>query len=248
MAHSLTVTTTRIATMSSDSNFVPSLGEGAHALRGALLALLAVIAALPSTRLSAQSSELEALECGALDNAYGPFDSTDASDRRERLPIVEQFHFAPDVENLRRGQSSTIIGDLDYTLRAFPNHHRALNAMARYQLDNPTAAVAPYRSAECYFNRAMRFRPADGTVRMIYGTYLFKRGEREAALKRYQEALALQPESAEVHYNMGLLQLELKQTAEALRHAHKAYALGYPLQGLKNRLKRARAWKEPAEP
>jgi len=213
-----------------------------------MLVLIALMGAMVSSPLLAQSSELEALECGALDNAYGPFDYTDPTHRRDNLPIVEQFHFSSDVENLRRGQSSTIIGDLDYTLRAFPNHHRALNSVARYLQANPTAAIAPYRSAECYFNRAMRFRPGDGTVRMIYGTYLFKRGERQAALQRYEEALTLKPESAEAHYNMGLLQLDLKRTDEALEHAHKAYALGYPLQGLKNRLKRAGAWKEPREP
>lgn len=212
--------------------------------RATLLTLLALVCA---SAPSAQASGLEDLECGALENAYGPFDYTDASDRRDKLPIVEQFHFNADVENLRRGQSSSIIGDLDYTLRAFPNHHRALNAMGRLQLANPTAAVAPYRSAQCYFNRAMRWRPADGTVRMIFGTFLFKRGERDAALEQYQQAVALMPESAEVHYNMGLLQLDLKHNSEALEHAHKAYALGYPLQGLKNRLKRAGAWREPAK-
>jgi tetratricopeptide (TPR) repeat protein len=211
--------------------------------RAWVLALVCVWAAWCAP-LAAQS-ELQDIECGALENAYGPFDYTDASERREKLPIVEQFHFNADVENLRRGQSGSIIGDLDYTLRAFPNHHRALNAMARLQLTNPTAAVAPYRSADCYFNRAMRFRPGDGTVRMIYGTFLFKRGERDAALKRYEEAVALLPESAEAHYNMGLLQVELKRYDQALEQAHKAYALGYPLQGLKNRLKRAGKWREP---
>ena len=234
--------------MHSDSIHGPSSSVRAPALRSALLALVAVLGSVQGSAVLAQSIEMEALECGALDNAYGPFDYTDATDRRDKLPIVEQFHFNSDVENLRRGQSGTIIGDLDYTLRAFPNHHRALNAMALYQRANPEAAVAPFRSAECYFNRAMRFRPGDGTTRMLYGSYLFKRGQRQEALQRYQEALALQPESAEVHYNMGLLQLELKQTAQALEHAHKAYALGYPLQGLKNKLKRAGAWKEPRNP
>jgi tetratricopeptide (TPR) repeat protein len=224
----------------------PTIGKPAW--RTVMLALIAVLGTVQGGSVLAQSSEMDAFECGALENAYGPFDYTDPTDRRDKLPIVEQFHFNIDVENLRRGQSSTIIGDLDYTLRAFPNHHRALNAMARYQQANPEAVVPPFRTAECYFNRALRFSPRDGTARMIYGSYLFKRGQRQAALQRYEEALALQPESAEAHYNMGLLQLELKRTAQALEHAHKAYSLGYPLQGLKNKLKRAGAWKEPRKP
>jgi Flp pilus assembly protein TadD len=191
------------------------------------------VSLLAATASRVQAQDIGELECGALENAYGPYDYIDASDRKDRLPIVEQFHFTTDVENLRRGRSDTIIGDLDYTLRAFPNHHRALNSMAKYQLAHPTSGVPPYRSADCYFDRAMRFRSNDGTVRMIYGIYLLKRGDRQAALKRYQEALALMPESAEAHYNLGLLQLELKQVSEARQH-----------QGLKNRLKRMGAWNE----
>ncbi len=207
---------------------------------------LAAVAALAASSLCGTllAQELGELECGAIENAYGPYDYTDASDRKERLPIVEQFHFTPDVENLRRGRSDTIIGDLDYTLRAFPNHHRALSSMAKYQLAHPNSGVPPYRSAECYFDRAIRFRSSDGTARMIYGIYLLKRGDRQAALKRYEEALALMPESAEVHYNLGLLKLDLKQVDAARQHAEKAYALGYPLQGLKNKLKRMGAWSE----
>ena len=214
---------------------------------GSALAL-AVLAFVWSAPLAAQSSELLDVECGPLENNYGPYDYTDASHRRDKLPVVEKFHLNADVENLRRGVSGTIIGDLDYTLRAFPNHHRALNATWRYLIANPSLAVPPYRSADCYFNRAIRFSPRDSTVRMIYGTYLFKRGDREGALKRYQEALDIQPESAEAHYNMGLLQLELKRFDQALVHAHKAYAVGYPLQGLKNRMVRAGKWREAAVP
>jgi len=208
----------------------------------ALALLVGLLGLACSAPLAAQT--MQDVECGSLDNAYGPFDYTDASDRAIKLPVVEKFHFNSDIENLRRGQSGTIIGDLDYALRAFPNHHRALNAVGRYLLKNPSVGVPPYFNADCYFNRAMRWRPRDGTVRMIYGTYLFKSGEREAALKRYEEALALMPDSAEVHYNMGLLEVELERFDAALEHAHKAYALGYPLEGLKNRLKRAGKWRE----
>jgi hypothetical protein len=42
------------------------------------------------------------------------------------LKLVEDFHFSRQVEMLRKGQSSTIGGDLAYTLNAIPNHPRAL--------------------------------------------------------------------------------------------------------------------------
>lgn len=182
--------------------------------------------------------------CGSLENAYGPYDYNDAEHKRDNLPVVEAFHFTPSVENLTAGRSDTVIGDLDYTLRAFPNHHRALYAMARYQLEHPVMLGSRYRTIDCYFDRAMRWRPQDGNVRMIYGIYLRKKGDMDGALRRYKQALVLEPDSAEVHYNLGLLYLDIDQIELARQHAEKAYALGYPLQGLRNQLFRRGAWRD----
>jgi tetratricopeptide (TPR) repeat protein len=179
--------------------------------------------------------------CGLLDNAYGPFDYSNPVHRRDNLPIVEHFHFTPSVESLRAGRSDTVAGDLDYTLRAFPNHHRALFSVARLQLQEKRANPL-YYTADCYFDRAMRMAPEDGKVRMIYGIYLARKGEREAALVRYREALTLMPDSPEVNYNVGLLYSDMKQLELAKQHAIKAYKAGYPLPGLRNRLMRAGAW------
>ena len=66
--------------------------------------------------------------CGQLGNAYGPFDYRT---HKKELEIVEGEHFTPEVERLERGNRSGVNpgGDIDYTLRASPNHHRALKAM-----------------------------------------------------------------------------------------------------------------------
>ena len=66
--------------------------------------------------------------CGSLQNGYGPHDYRSDKDK---LQIVEQYHMTPKVVNLVAGESGYIGGDLDYTLRAFPNHHVALMAMAK---------------------------------------------------------------------------------------------------------------------
>lgn len=70
--------------------------------------------------------------CGSLQNAFGPFDYRDPEARGEPLRLVESAHFTPSVESLVKGNSGTVAGDLDYTLRAFPNHHRALYSVAQY--------------------------------------------------------------------------------------------------------------------
>jgi len=44
--------------------------------------------------------------------------------------------------------------------------------------------------------------------------------------------------SAEIQYNLGLVLLELGDIEEAQIAARKAYELGYPLPGLRNKLKR----------
>ena len=182
------------------------------------------------------------LDCGNLNNAYGPFDYTNGEHFIEKLPIVEEGHFNSDVETLTSGLSGTIMGDLDYTLRAFPNHHRALNAMGKYKLQKKQD-IEEYLSAECYFARAIAFKPEDGVVYQIYAIYLHKSGKVAEAEKQYFTALRFQPESSEIHYNLGLLYYDKSNYQLALDHAQKAYALNYPLEGLKRLLIRKGVWK-----
>ncbi|MBK8744994.1 hypothetical protein [Propionivibrio sp.] len=181
--------------------------------------------------------------CGALTNAYGPFDYRSDKDK---LGIVEGAHFTPSVENLTRGNAGYIGGDLDYTLRAFPNHHRALMSVMRYgekrHSDHPTDLRY---SVGCYFNRALRFRPDDDTARMIYGIYLSKKGRNKEALEQLNSIQTPNDDNANLHYNLGLLFLKLGDQKKSLAHAQKAYQLGFPLPGLRDKLKRAGIWKEP---
>lgn len=193
----------------------------------------------------AWNASLQAQEvpgCGTLQNAYGPFDYRDPINRRDNLPIVDTYHFTPDVESLTRGASGTVLGDLKYTLRAFPNHHRALKSMARYGLQNgrfaPDDAIP---SADCYFERALAFAPNDEAVHVIYANYLFKRGERAQAKLQYEEALRLAPESVEINYVAGLYFVDVGDLERARKLAQIAYEGGYPLPGLKNKIAAAEA-------
>lgn len=186
------------------------------------------------------SASLQAQEvpgCGALQNAYGPFDYRDPVNKRDNLPIVETFHFTRDVESLREGSSGTVLGDLKYTLRAFPNHHRALKSIARYALEGGHFSLDDaIPSADCYFERAIAFRPDDEAVRVIYANYLFKRGERAQAREQYEEALRLAPDSVEINYVAGLFFVEAGDLVRARKLAQVAYDGGYPLPGLKNKI------------
>ncbi len=221
---------------------------GAHtgtAIRIKSTILIGLSVVLMSWGAYAQDVDLRSLECGSLDNHYGPWDYTNLEHVRERLPIVENAHFNSDVETLRAGMTGTRPGtDLDYTLRAFPNHHRALYSMARYTLQYSDRRLAPGAryTGDCYFERAIRFKPEDSTVRLIFGVYYSLQKKYAKAIEQTKTAVDLDPGNAEAHYNLGLLYERTDALEEAVQHARRAYDLGYPLDGLKNKLRRRGVW------
>lgn len=182
--------------------------------------------------------------CGSLKNEYGPYDYTNPQHRINYLPIVERFHFDIGVESLKgllgvEFSEATLGGDIEYTLRAFPNHHRALYAMMRYYLAKvPEGAPKMIYTPECWFDRATRFAKDDSTAVMLQGIYYQKIDNFELAKASYEQALAMEPDSAEIHYNSGLLYIELGDLERANLHATRAYELGHPLPGLRNKLAR----------
>lgn len=199
-----------------------------------------VAAAAASLGLAAGAADRGPENCGnPFDNGeVGPYDYNNAEDRTnpQKIPLVERFHFNRDVEGLDKGASSAYaMDDLDYTLRAIPNHPRALNAVARYDVEK--GGIPPrWRSAECWFDRALTFRPEDGTAWLVYANYKARKNDDEAALDAYQRAKKLLPDSVEVDYNLGLLYFKLGRYDESLAHARTAYAGNYPLQGLRRKL------------
>ncbi len=181
--------------------------------------------------------------CGDLVNSYGPYDYRRD---KEKLKIVEQYHLNADVEFLRRGMSTINVGgDLDYILRAFPNHHRALRAMdnlGRKEKANKTRG-ATY-TVECYFDRAIRYAKDDAMVRMLYGMHLISRDRKKEGIEQLRAAETLGSSSANFHYNLGLAYFDVDQFESSLDHAKKAYEKGFPLPGLRDKLKRAGKWRE----
>lgn len=189
-------------------------------------------------------AQVSASACGELENAYGPFDyRTD----RDKLSIVEGAHFTRPVEMLVRGERGHLVQDLDYTLRAFPNHHRALASMVRLGDRQKVTRIAGSKwDVECYLERAVRFRPDDTTVRMLYASFLHPRQRKDEALSHLRVASEYARDNPFTHYNMGLVYLDLGEHGRALEHAQMAQALGFPRTELKDRLVAAGKWAEAA--
>jgi tetratricopeptide (TPR) repeat protein len=183
--------------------------------------------------------------CGELTNAYGPYDFRRRAEFTQNFYLVEMAHFTDDVRNGIKGTTGTVGGDLDYTLRAIPNHHVALNTLVTLALRDRGVQVPGMRyPVECWFNRALRFTPDDAGVYAIYGSYLFSLGKTDKAAELFKQGAALDPDDATINYNLGLVYLKQRDYAQARAHAKKAYAAGFPLPGLKNKLAEAGQWED----
>lgn len=196
-------------------------------------------------------AELE--DCGDLANTYGPYDyqtAASSATARSALQLVEAYHFTPEVERLIRGKTTpTPAPDIEFTLRVFPNHPRALLAMMN--LGFKTKRDKPFLSSYtvgCWFDRAERLRQDDGTVQILYGVYLLRKGEPEAAIGKLLRAQELSGENANIHYNLGLAYFDLRDYDQALAHAHAAYGLGFPLPGLRSKLEGIGKWRPATDP
>ena len=191
---------------------------------------------------------------------YGPFDYRAAPPAQRHL--VEDAHFTPYIQDLALngftslkprvkeefGSVEQVIGgNFDYTLYAFPNHPQALYAMGLWQLKSRDKSVQDFqrmltgsniRPAECYFLRALLFKPDDAQVRQVFGIFLHKAKALQRAEEQYLAALDLAPDSAEAHYNLGLLYVDMGKYDQAARESARAKELGYPLKGLQRKLER----------
>jgi len=186
-------------------------------------------------------SEVEG--CGNLKNAFGPKDYRTISTFDRNL--VEGAHFTTDVETLKAGITGTVGSEIDYTLRAIPNHPRALMSMSRLgeKLKTDKAPQARY-SVDCYFQRAIAFTPDDGNVHMVFGLHLLRKDKYREAIAELERARELSGGNANIHYNLGLAYFAVGETDRALTEAKAAYELGFPLPGLRDKLKRAGKWTE----
>ena len=178
----------------------------------------------------------------------GPFDYLQRASIMGKLSMVENAHFTPNVENLVSGKTGSIMDDLDFVLRAFPNHHRALNTSVNYSMRYKKGPANHHGlPAECYLQRAINYNPRDGVPYRLYGYYMHKKGRFNEALEANLKALQLYPNDAMLHYNTGLLLVKMKRWDEAMTVARKLYDAGLTLPGLKNKLVEAGKWKPSAE-
>jgi len=193
---------------------------------------------------AATASAENFVDCGnPFESAYGPYDYRTATHEQKRL--VEFYHFNAGVESLQSGSAGVLGSDISYTLRAFPNHPRALMSMIRLgqREQNPKPKGAEYPVA-CWIERAVLFRPDDMAIRQIHGIYASMQRQYDQAIADFAAVLEAQPDNANAHYNLGLAHFEKGNYDVALAEAKSAASLGFPLQGLKEKLKAKGKWRD----
>lgn len=180
-------------------------------------------------------------------NHFGPYDFRTAP--AETRKLVEDYHFTPGVESMTQPKNtmrSDMAQDVAYTLKVFPNHHRALITMSRLsqraKRDPPPGTDI---TVECWFDRAVRFRPDDTVARSLYAQFLARSNRQADAERQLRLAQEHAQDNPLSHYNIGLVAMEAGLHRLALEQAHRALALGLPLQELAEQLRRANAWVEP---
>lgn len=185
--------------------------------------------------------------CGSLRNAYGPFDYRTANEQQKG--IVETAHFTPGVETLTRGKTGPFGGDIRYTLIVFPNHPRALLSMERLvEKERANPARDAWYTIECFYERALRFRPDDHVVRLLFVNFLVKKKETDEALKHLNYVAETTQDNPFAQFNVGMLYMDMKLYDKALAQAHRVMAMGFDRRELRERLTAAGRWVEPPEP
>lgn len=169
----------------------------------------------------------------------------------QQLSNVDRFHLAQCADSARTRQYMSSLADCEFILRYFPNHPKALLALADicFVWKNPRCNPDPF------FALAIAVNPNASATYSTQGIYLLRAGRVDNAIASLKQAAALDPNSVNAHYNLGLAYFEAKQYDLANASAQRAYLLGAPVPGLRDKLRKAGYWKpdaasssEPAQP
>lgn len=173
----------------------------------------------------------------SLANTYGePFNFYEPAPNKI-LSNVEKYHLNQGIDKVKQGKYEYAWSEFAFMLHYFPNHPKALQLISdlSVQMENPARA-------ERYFERAIRLYPNESETHALHGIFLHKLGRYQESVDAYKRAIALNDKPVDYHYNLGLAYYEMKDFKEALQQAEIAYNKGYPLPGLKDKLKAVDVW------
>jgi len=113
------------------------------------------------------------------------------------LRNVEQYHLSRHMGfwvEFKRGQYAYALKELQFVLRYFPNHPRALallGALARIK-KTPSLPIV-------YYERAIKLYPQRAFTYAQYGDYLIDVGNRKVGISLLEKAIQLDPKLPQAH-------------------------------------------------
>lgn len=121
------------------------------------------------------------------------FTAHQTAQSKHLLYLVERAHLNPNVfAGLRAGNlQGQNVGDLDYTLRRFPNHPTALQLMG-----SATRITNRYDLGLFYFKKAVGLYPQYALTHAQYGEYLASIGRVSEGITELKKALEMDPKLA----------------------------------------------------
>jgi len=155
---------------------------------------------------------------------------------RQLLKDNEQAHLGKAISDLQSGKPHRLKyaeADFKYILSIWPNHPKSLQGIAEVYRKMGTPSLV-----EPLFERALRVFPEVAETYALYGIYLYRQKDFKRSINMLKEAVRLNPSSSQNHYLLGLSYYAAGLYKEAQEHAEKAYALNYPLPGLRDMLEK----------
>jgi tetratricopeptide (TPR) repeat protein len=161
--------------------------------------------------------------------------------------VFEWTHLMPARSRVNSGSNLDydVMNNLDFVLSKVPNHEPALRILIDWDLIGGKHNEEGYRPPTCYLIWAAQFAPDDAVVWNYGGYYFQRKGETRRAMAWWQQALVVDPSNPEVHNSLGLIAFQNGDYAQARSHAWAAYAAGFPLPTLRDKLIAAGQWQEP---
>jgi SAM-dependent methyltransferase len=213
--------------------------QGKETFRGVRTWMARAFAAFPW--LSAVMLIYPATSLGQVGNRdyYNPGTTTDEVANWQN---AHHFHLQPGFDAMKRGNWKSARDNFEFILRAFPNSPQALNGISEVCVLK-WKPRSPACDADSWFDKAVEVNPDIATTWTLYGIHLQREKRPQQAVEKFEHALKLRPDDINANYNLGLAYFELKDYEKANQQAQISYALGAPLPGLRDMLKREGAWK-----
>ena len=171
----------------------------------------------------------------------GPYNYFSRTPETERvLRSNETHHLGKGTDYLRAGTTAGLgsaKSEFDFILNLWPNHPGVLSLQA-----DTLIRLGQGHLIEQYFGRAYQMTPDVAQLRVVHGVALLRQNKVKESIEQLRRGVELDESSVNGHYNLGLALVSAKRYEEANLHAQRAYALGHPLPGLRDQLKRAKAW------